>query len=132
MPSLYGYGKVAKGSQRQDRRTMTQRGLDVIQGLLLFKSKSSGTFQCVVSDLSHLELYLLEIRQNVSRRISFPLRAGHKSSYLYMETTLYQYIEDLATPKAWFRANIGRILELYGNNHRLQKEDIYLGKNNDI
>lgn len=45
MPSLYGYGSVSKGSQRIMRRSAAQRGLDVIQGLLWFRSRSSGDFQ---------------------------------------------------------------------------------------
>lgn len=45
MPSLYGYGSVSKGSQRIMRRSAAQRGLDVIQGFLWFRSRSSGDFQ---------------------------------------------------------------------------------------
>lgn len=43
---------------------------------------------------------------------------------------MYRYIDsdDLAVPKAWFSANIGRILELYGREHHLQKEDVYLSE----
>ena len=67
-------------------------------------------------------------RQNVSRRVSFPIRAGHKSSFLYVEQTAYRYIADLTAPKRWFEANIDRILSLYGKEHRLQKEDVFLGK----
>ncbi|KAH8112737.1 hypothetical protein DFH11DRAFT_1606815 [Phellopilus nigrolimitatus] len=109
MSNLYGYGKVTKGSQRQDRRTIAQRSLDTIQGLLWFRSRTSGDFQ-----------------QNVSRRVSFPIRARHKSAYLYVETMMYRYVDDLYTPKKWFEANIERILTLYGKEHRLQKEDVYL------
>ena len=42
MPSLYGYGNVAQGSHRQEKRTMAQKGLDVISGLLTFKNKGDG------------------------------------------------------------------------------------------
>lgn len=45
MSSLYGYGKVKEGNQRQDRRNLTQRSMDVIQGLLWFRSRSSGDYQ---------------------------------------------------------------------------------------
>ncbi|THH10883.1 hypothetical protein EW145_g1036 [Phellinidium pouzarii] len=109
MSNLHGYGKVTKGSQRQDRRNMTQRSLDIIQGLLWFRSRTSGDFQ-----------------QIVSRRVSFPIRAGHKSAYLYTEVTMYRYIDDLSAPKKWFEANIDHILRLYGKEHRLQKEDVFL------
>lgn len=45
MPSLYGYGNVSKGSQRIMRRSAAQRGLDIIQGFLWFKSRGGGEFQ---------------------------------------------------------------------------------------
>lgn len=67
-------------------------------------------------------------RQNVTRRVSFPIRAGHKSAYVYAEQTMYRYIDDLFTPKRWFEANVDRILSLYAKDHRLQKEDVYLSK----
>ena len=63
------------------------------------------------------------------RRYSVPLRAGHKAAHLFTETTTYRYIEDpkLSTPKRWFVANVDKILELYGKEHQLQKEDLCLG-----
>lgn len=66
-------------------------------------------------------------RQAVSRRYSSPLRTGHKTAHLFTESALYRYIEDLATPKAWFKANVDHILDLYGTQHNIQKEDLYLG-----
>lgn len=42
MPSVYGYGRVSSGSQRQDKRNAAQRGLDAFVGLLTFKSKGDG------------------------------------------------------------------------------------------
>jgi hypothetical protein len=66
--------------------------------------------------------------QSVSRRYSFPLRDGHKAAYLCTETTKYRYIEELDTPKKWFKANIDSIMNVYGPQHRIQKEDMFLGK----
>ncbi|KAF8890966.1 hypothetical protein BD779DRAFT_1515523 [Infundibulicybe gibba] len=109
MPSLYGYGRVASGSQRQDKRNAAQRGLDAFVGLLTFKNRGDG-----------------HISKNVSRRYSFPLRAGHKMSYLCTETTMYRYVEDLDAPKKWFKANVDLILEIYGAQHHIQKEDLFL------
>ena len=34
----------------------------------------------------------------------------------------------LECPKEWFKSNIKGILKLYGREHSLQKEDVYLGK----
>lgn len=44
MASLYGYGRPKRGSQRQDKRTAAQRSLDVIYGLMTFKSRGEGLF----------------------------------------------------------------------------------------
>jgi hypothetical protein len=66
-------------------------------------------------------------RQSISRRYSFPLRSGHKTAHLCTETTVYSYIENLEAPKKWFRANVDTIMHLYGETHRMQKEDLFLG-----
>ena len=44
LPSLYGYGKVTTGSQRQDKRNVALRGLDAMIGFLTYKSKGEGSF----------------------------------------------------------------------------------------
>ncbi len=43
------------------------------------------------------------------------------------ESTVYRYIEDLSTPKKWFKANVDHILDIYGAEHRISKEELYLG-----
>jgi abelson tyrosine-protein kinase 1 len=35
------------------------------------------------------------------------------------------YMQSLKTPKAWFTANVDKILDLYGIEHQLHKEDLY-------
>ena len=67
------------------------------------------------------------IRQTVSRTHSFQLRAGHKVAYIYAETTIFRYITNLDVPKKWFQSNIDHIMKLYGKEHRLTREDIFLG-----
>ena len=47
---------------------------------------------------------------------------------MYTETTVYSYVDSVATPNAWFQANIDTILSIYGEDHRLQKEDVLLGE----
>jgi abelson tyrosine-protein kinase 1 len=108
LPSVFGYGRVTTGNQRQDKRTAAQRGLDAITGLLTFK-KSDGP-----------------ISQNVSRRYSYPLRSGHKAAFMCTETTMYRYIESLEAPKKWFKSNADAIMQQYGPIHQIQKEDLYL------
>jgi len=42
LPRLNGYGEVAQGSQRQDRRSATQRGYDFLQGFIARKKDEQG------------------------------------------------------------------------------------------
>lgn len=71
-------------------------------------------------------MFLFLSRQSISRRASSPLRDGRKNAYLYSETTVYSYMQDLEAPKDWFKANIDTILKMFGNEHRIQKEDLFL------
>jgi hypothetical protein len=107
LPSVHGYGKVSTGSQRQDKRNAAQRGLDAIAGLLTFRGRGGN------------------ISKNVSRRYTFPLRAGHKTAYLCTETTMYRYVDNLDAPKKWFKTNADAILDIFGAQHHIQKEDLY-------
>ncbi|TCD62466.1 hypothetical protein EIP91_006836 [Steccherinum ochraceum] len=109
IPSLYGYGKVCQGSQRLDKRNIAQRGLDMVQSWITSKKTSDGSSPA-----------------SFSRRYSSPLRTGHKTAHLFTESTVYRYVEDLTTPKTWFKANVDHILALYGKEHAIQKEDLYL------
>ncbi|KAM6492858.1 hypothetical protein JOM56_010992 [Amanita muscaria] len=104
IPSLYGYGKVERGMQRLDKRNAAQRGLDMITGLLKFGNNT----------------------RNVARRYSYPLRSGHKASYMCVEATVYRYVEKLDAPKRWFADNIGRILKIYAQEHPITREDLFL------
>ncbi|KAJ4490744.1 hypothetical protein J3R30DRAFT_3277483 [Lentinula aciculospora] len=106
LPSVHGYGKFYTGSHRQDKRNAAQRGLDVIAGLFPFKTRGGNVF--------------------VSRRYSYPLRAGHKTAHLCTETTMYRYVENLDAPKKWFKANVDTMLEAFGSQHQIQKEDLFL------
>ena len=104
MPSLAGYGNVTISSQEIRKRNTAQRMYDQIHGLVS--------------------------RKNISRRYSSPLRTGHKTAHLFTETTLYQYVADpdLSAPRHWFQANVEQILEIYGTEHAIQKEDLMLGE----
>ncbi|KAI0049057.1 hypothetical protein FA95DRAFT_1538888 [Auriscalpium vulgare] len=106
LPMLTGFGKVTEGNLRQDKRNAAQRSLDLIQNLL-YRSRDKPS------------------PQTASRTQSFQLRAGHKVAYLYAETTMYRYLEDLAVPKKWFQANIDQIMKLYGRERQLTKEDVF-------
>ncbi|KAG1897189.1 uncharacterized protein F5891DRAFT_1243087 [Suillus fuscotomentosus] len=112
IPSLGGYleGPIRIGKKSDSIRTMTQRGLELISGLL--------TFPLIDRDGSYSE--------RISRRHPFPLRAGHKAAFIYAESTMYRFIEDLAAPKDWFKANVNTIVKEYAPYHPIQKEDVIL------
>jgi abelson tyrosine-protein kinase 1 len=122
MANLHGYGNVSEGEYRQDKRNRAQRGLDVIQSWLTSKSDPfvNSLLQCLTC-LTGLS------RNNINRRYSFSLKANHKIAFLCVESTMYKYIEDLSTPKEWFKANVDEILRSYGDDHSITKEDVFLG-----
>lgn len=64
----------------------------------------------------------------MSRRYSYPLKAGHKVAYLCAEITQYDYIESLDAPKKWFQLHADTVMQAYGREHKIQKEDLLLGK----
>ena len=66
-------------------------------------------------------------RQNVSRTYTYPLKAGHRIAVMCAETTEYQYLEQLDAPKKWFQSNVDSVLNIYGMQHQIQKEDLFLG-----
>ncbi|EPQ50917.1 hypothetical protein GLOTRDRAFT_66644 [Gloeophyllum trabeum ATCC 11539] len=110
MSGLNAFGSVKKGNQKQDKRSVAQKGWDVIQGLLPNRRNTEGS------------------PQSVARRYTFQLRVGHKTAYLCTETTVYRYLEPDTkhAPYRWFKENIDRILATYGEQHGLQREDVYL------
>lgn len=66
--------------------------------------------------------------KQLSRRYSFPLKASHKVAYLCVETTQYEYMESLDAPRKWFQLHVDTIMKAYGYEHRIQREDLVLGK----
>jgi abelson tyrosine-protein kinase 1/abelson tyrosine-protein kinase 2 len=108
LPSVYGYGKVNLGVQRQDKRTVTQRGLDLIHGFLPFRDRQG------------------EFEQSISRRYSFPLQLGHRKALMVAESTVYRYMDTLDAAKKWFAAHIDAVLKVYGAEHSLNREDVIL------
>lgn len=71
----------------------------------------------------------MSFRRTVVRRYSAPLRNGHKTASLFTESTVYNYVADadLLAPKTWFHKHIDDILDVYGQEHQLQREDVMLG-----
>ncbi|KDQ49984.1 hypothetical protein JAAARDRAFT_186654 [Jaapia argillacea MUCL 33604] len=111
MASLNGYakdGKVPTGNQRQEKRNVAQRGWDAFQGIVSSRKTVDGS------------------PQPIGRRYTYQLRSGHKTAYLCTETTMYRYMLKLDAPRAWFKANVDVIMNLFSPHHPIQKEDLYL------
>jgi hypothetical protein len=48
-------------------------------------------------------------------------------AYLCTETTTYKYVDNLDAPKKWFKSHVEQILDIYGGQHHIQREDLFLG-----
>lgn len=62
-----------------------------------------------------------------------PLKTGHKAAFLCAETPEYRYmISDdggkLDVPKQWFKVNVDTIMKIYGAQHQIQREELFLGR----
>jgi len=111
IPSIAGYGRVTSGREQVSKRNNL---IDTIMGLLTPKNKNDGVFP-----------------QAVSRRYTYPLKTGHKAAYMCAETTEYRYMNSdsegrLDVPKQWFKANVDAIMKIYGPQHMIQREELFL------
>ncbi|KAI0092226.1 hypothetical protein BDY19DRAFT_587910 [Irpex rosettiformis] len=112
MSSINGYvqgsGTVPRKEEKLEKRTVAQRGMDLIQGWLSRSKVDSHS------------------SRNIGRRYSTPLRNGHKAAHLFTESTMFHFIDDLSPAKRWFEANIDEIVTVYGPDHPIQREDVLL------
>jgi hypothetical protein len=117
LPSISIYGSAQLDVHREDRRRTTA---DIF-----------GLFQYVMGYVVHqrLGLWLISVSysENGPRRYSYPLKAGHKVAYLCTETTDHEYMDSLIAPKKWFRTHVDLIMQTYGVQHNIKKEDLFLG-----
>ncbi|RPD52291.1 kinase-like protein [Lentinus tigrinus ALCF2SS1-7] len=70
----------------------------------------------------------LGARNKYGERYSMQLCAGRKAAHLFTQSTTHRYIGSKNIPlvKQWFKDNINTILAIYGDEHRLSREDVYL------
>ncbi|KAI9060354.1 hypothetical protein FKP32DRAFT_1595433 [Trametes sanguinea] len=106
IPSLPSYRHINQNMDRQDRRSVVQRGLDMVASWTGASRRQGGA--------------------PYARRYTERLRAGHVAARLFTESTVYRYIEDLTAPKMWLKASIDQILALYKEEHDIAKEDVCL------
>jgi len=76
---------------------------------------------------------LIGISQQVSRCHSFPLKTGHRLAFLCAEVTEYRYLifgqgGQLDLPKQWFKANVDAIMKIFGGQHQIQREELFLSR----
>ncbi|KAF8528481.1 hypothetical protein BU17DRAFT_80889 [Hysterangium stoloniferum] len=113
MASIHKIGTVREAQlSHVERRSFAQMGVEYVRGLLDFSSRGAA------GDFSRA----------VKKRYAYPLRAGHKHAYLCTENTTYRYMVDIDAAKAWFKKNIQEILEYYGREHALHREDVFLSE----
>ena len=124
MANLHGYGNVRKRSQRHDKQNRTQRGLNTLQ------SWYSSKLDSCVNPSPRPNVSHGGCRNNINRRYSCDVKAGHRTAFLFVESTMYEYIEELSAPKKWFVANVDEILRSYADGHSITKEDLFLGMRN--
>ncbi|KAJ2913972.1 hypothetical protein MD484_g6448, partial [Candolleomyces efflorescens] len=108
LPSIYAYGKADLRNQKQDKVNIIQKGLDTFVGFI-GRSKNPATIP-------------------IRRRYSYELRAGQKAAHLCTESTEYVYMVTLNAARKWFQNNIDSIVRTFGQEHRIQREDIVLGE----
>jgi hypothetical protein len=124
LPSIVGYGPAQPEIYRQDKRTVAQKSMDAAASFLTIRP-----FPCVkISYPMNIWLIALSYSLKVSRHYRYPLKVGHEEAYLCTETTDYKYLEKLDAPKKWFTTHIDFIMQTYGGQHHLQKEDVFLGQ----
>ena len=98
MPNLYGYGRVSKGSQRQDKRNRAQRGFDTLERRRPLEldlcvhpptnighslqlgagTTSADDIRSVSRLIASSRSYVLSQRCTITLRICLPLRGGSR------------------------------------------------------
>ncbi|KIY72595.1 hypothetical protein CYLTODRAFT_486241 [Cylindrobasidium torrendii FP15055 ss-10] len=100
LPTIIGYGDLKRSTQKMEVRNAAKRGIDALTGM--FRKPGDPS------------------------RYSHPLRAGHKAAFLYTESTTYKYLDTLDAAKKWFTTHALEILAIYGPEHDIQREDLFL------
>ncbi|KAI0822902.1 hypothetical protein BC628DRAFT_1421313 [Trametes gibbosa] len=102
---MESYGETILRSQQQGGRNVVQRMADVF-------------WRSCLSSWGGEVAYL--------RRYSLRLHTGHGAAYMFTESTIHRYMEDITAPKEWFKAHVEQIVGIYGKEHRIARKDLCL------
>lgn len=109
IPSLHAFGRISFKHRRKDSRSAAKRGVTAVQSLMSLKSRGRQTTTS-------------SFRGSQSKR----LYSDEKTAHLFTESTIFRHVKDTRAPKAWFKGNVNRILSIYGREHDLSREKLFL------
>ncbi|WWC65266.1 uncharacterized protein I303_107883 [Kwoniella dejecticola CBS 10117] len=109
MPYLDEFSSLHTTSIPVNTRGTAEKGLDMVAALSNFIKPSGESSQ-----------------KAVSRRIPFPLKPGMKQAALIVEDGTFEIYRSLAEARAYLTANIYWILQQFGDQHQINKEDVII------
>ncbi|KIM34682.1 hypothetical protein M413DRAFT_135283 [Hebeloma cylindrosporum] len=65
-------------------------------------------------------------KRDPPQRVTFPLKVGENAAHLYTGPTRHRRFEADDLPMEWCKSNIDKIIEIYGADHNITREDIVL------
>ncbi|WVW80744.1 hypothetical protein I302_102730 [Kwoniella bestiolae CBS 10118] len=109
MPYLDEFGALHTNRVAVNARGTTEKGLDIVAALTNFIKPTGESSQ-----------------KAVSRRIPFPLKPGMKQAALIVEDGTFEIYKSLAEARSYLTANIHWILQEFGDQHQISKEDVII------
>ncbi|RPD53287.1 hypothetical protein L226DRAFT_572810 [Lentinus tigrinus ALCF2SS1-7] len=97
------------------------------------RSQCSTRRPSPIQNGSSIRIPWLSPRVNSGNTVKFEgqysaeLNANNRAAYLFTRSTNFRYIDpmNIDPVKKWFKANIDKILAIYGHEHNLSKENVY-------
>lgn len=111
IPSLIGYGKVSTGVRPRHKRNLVQRMLDDIRASSSFRFRARAPSET-----------------KVARTYVHQVQPGQQAAYLFADSLVHRFMRsaDLQVPKLWFVANADAVVELYGAQHEVTRDNLSL------
>ncbi|OCF45644.1 TKL/TKL-CCIN protein kinase [Kwoniella heveanensis CBS 569] len=109
MPYLDEFSSLQTARSPVNARGTTDKGLDMVAALTNFIKPSGERSQ-----------------KAISRRLSLPLRPGMKQAALIVEDGQFEIYKSLAECRSYLTCNIDWILDNFGDQHQISKEDVII------
>ncbi|OCF54632.1 TKL/TKL-CCIN protein kinase [Kwoniella mangroviensis CBS 10435] len=109
MPYLDEFSSLHTTRVAVNPRGTTEKGLDMVAALTNFIKPTGESSQ-----------------KAVSRRIPFSLKPGMKQAALIVEDGTFEIYKSLAEARSYLTANIHWILQEFGDQHHITKEDVII------